>query len=295
MRSLFAKQTIILIVVFVVLASGLFVFVILQNHEKPAPAPVESTTTEGSSPRQKIIGLSVEGRKIEARTYGNGPTHLAFIAGIHGGYEWNSVLLAYQFMDYLDANPEVIPDNLSVTVIPSANPDGVYKVFGTEGRFAAADVPTQESTIPGRFNAHAVDLNRNFDCQWQPEGLWRTNPVSAGTAPFSEPETMAIRSFVLETNPDAVIFWHSQANAVYPAECGGDILEETRDIMNAYATAARYQAIETFNDYEITGAADGWLALLGIPALTVELQTHETIDWERNLAGIKALFEYYAE
>ena len=295
MQPLFVKQTITIVVGSIALSIGLFVFVSLQNHENPAPAPIESIETEDLSPKHKVIGLSVEGRKIEARTYGNGETHLAFIGGIHGGYEWNSVLLAYQFMDYLDANPEVIPDNLSVTVIPSANPDGVYKVLGKEGRFAITDVPANVSTVPGRFNAHAVDLNRNFDCQWQPESMWRANLVSAGTAPFSEPETMAIRSFVLENAPTAVIFWHSQANAVYPAECGGDILEETRDIMNAYAKAAGYQAIETFDDYEITGAADGWLALLGIPALTVELQTHETVEWERNLAGIKALFEYYEQ
>jgi len=290
MRSLFVKQTITVIIVIVALIISLFVFVSLQNTEKPASAPIE---TEDISLKHAVIGLSVEGRDIQAHTYGHGETHLAFIGGIHGGYEWNSVLLAYQFMDYLDANPEVIPDNLTVTVIPSANPDGVYKVLSKEGRFTVADVPTNGSTVPGRFNAHAVDLNRNFDCKWQPESLWRANPVSAGSAPFSEPEAMAIRSFVLENSPDAVVLWHSQANAVYPAECEGDILEETRDIMHAYANAAGYQALETFDDYEVTGAADGWLALLGIPALTVELQTHKTIEWERNLAGIEALFEYY--
>jgi len=57
--------------------------------------------------------------------------------------------------------------------------------------------------------------------------------------------------------------------------------------------AAGYQAIESFDDYEVTGSSDGWLASIGIPALTVELQTHETIEWEQNLSGIEALFEYY--
>jgi predicted deacylase len=140
-----------------------------------------------------------------------------------------------------------------------------------------------------------VDLNRNFDCNWKAEGVWRGNVVSAGSKPFSEPEAVAIRDFVLETKPRAVIFWHSQANAVYPAECGGDILRETRDIMNAYAGAAGYRALESFDAYEVTGSADGWLALQGIPALTVELETHETIEWERNVAGMKALFEYYGQ
>jgi len=285
MQSLSTKRIVITTIIIAALAVGLTTFVVLRNEE-----PVE---TRDLGPKQVVIGTSVEGRKIEARTYGDGTTHLAFIGGIHGGYEWNSVILAYQFMDYLDANPEAIPENLTVTVIPSANPDGVYKVLGTEGRFTIADVPTDESTVPGRFNTNEVDLNRNFDCKWQPESTWQSNPVSAGTQPFSEPEAMAIRSFVLENDPTAVIFWHSQSNAVYASECETGILPETLDIMNAYSQASGYPAVESFDHYEVTGDAEGWLASINIPAITVELQTHETIEWERNLAGIKALFAYY--
>lgn len=293
MRSLSRKQIITAILSIGILGVGLVVFVVFWNDDKLALKPIERVATKDLSPKHKVIGLSVEGREIEAHTYGNGEKHLAFVGGIHGGYEWNSVILAYQFMDYLDANLQAIPENLTVTVIPSANPDGVYKILGIEGRFTIADVPTDESTVPGRFNTNEVDLNRNFDCKWQPESTWRSNPVSAGTQPFSEPEVRAIRSFVLENDPAAVIFWHSQSNAVYASECEAGILPETLDIMNAYSRASGYQAIESFDHYEVTGDAEGWLASINIPAITVELQTHETIEWERNLAGIKALFAYY--
>ncbi len=294
MKLFFTNKFIAAIIFIVAFCVGLFAFVILRNNnDVPQPAFQEPAETKSSGQEYKVIGLSVEGREIEAYTYGNGETHLAFVGGVHGGYEWNSVLLAYKFMDYLDANPEAIHKGLIVTVIPSANPDGVYKVIGKEGRFTVADIPTNGSTVPGRLNARAVDLNRNFDCKWKPEGMWRGNPVSAGSKPFSEPEAMAIRSFVLENDPDAVIFWHSQSNAVYASECEAGILPETLDIMNAYSRASEYPAVESFDHYEITGDAEGWLASIGIPAITVELQTHETIEWERNLAGIKALFEYY--
>lgn len=196
-------------------------------------------------------------------------------------------------MDYLDANPEAVPANLTITVIPSANPDGVYKVIGKEGRFTAEDAPTDKSAAPGRFNARAVDINRNFDCKWKPKSTWKENQVSGGAAPFSEPETLAIKNFVLENKPDAVIFWHSQSNAVYASECEAGILPETLDIMNAYSKASGYPAVKSFDSYEVTGDAEGWLASINIPAITVELQTHDTIEWERNLAGVKALFEYY--
>lgn len=277
----------------VILGVGVFAFVSLRK-ETPE-TPIESIESGTLKTEHKVIGKSVEGREIEAYTYGKGETHLMFVGGIHGGYEWNTVLLAYAFLGYLDANAQIIPESLMVTVVPSANPDGLYAVVGKEGRFTVADVPEGGSTGLGRLNAHDVDLNRNFDCKWQPESTWREKVVSAGSSPFSEPEAQAIRDFVLERDPDAVILWHSQANAVYPAECGGDILPETRDLMEAYARAANYQALESFDAYEVTGSADGWLASIGIPAITVELKTHETIEWEQHLAGITALFGYYGQ
>ena len=63
--------------------------------------------------------------------------------------------------------------------------------------------------------------------------------------------------------------------------------------MNAYSRASGYPAVKSFDQYAITGDADGWLASIGIPAITVELKTHEIVEWEGNLAGIKALFKYY--
>ena len=292
MGLFFKKRVIAVIFIVAALGAGLFVFIALRDGNKPAePAGVKNL-----APERKVIGLSVEGREIEAYKYNNnGETHLAFVGGIHGGYEWNSVLLAYKFMDYLGANPESVPESLTVTVIPSANPDGVYKVIGKEGRFTIADVSNDKPTEPGRFNVHMVDLNRNFDCKWKLNGVWRGETVSAGTGPFSEPEAKAIRNFVLENNPDAVVFWHSQANAVYASECENGILPETLEIMSAYSRASGYPSIKSFDHYEITGDAEGWLASINIPAITVELQTHETIEWEKNLAGVKALFEYYGK
>jgi predicted deacylase len=84
-------------------------------------------------------------RDIESFTYGTGTKHVVFVGGIHGGYEWNSVLLAYTFMDFLKTNPSAVPANVSITVIPNANPDAVYKAIGKEGRFALSDVAERRS------------------------------------------------------------------------------------------------------------------------------------------------------
>lgn len=260
----------------------------------PLP-PLPDATAPAATSSITRIGTSVAGRAIEAYTYGTGDTQLLFVGGMHGGYEWNSVLLAYTFIDQLAAHPETIPNNIKVTVIPMINPDGVYAVIGKEGRFALADVPAEDGAAgTGRFNEHAVDLNRNFDCKWQPESTWRGQTVSAGTGPFSEPEAAALRDWIVKEKPAAAVFWHSQANAVYASECTEGILPETRAIMRAYAAAAGYPAVDSFDAYPISGDAEGWLASIGIPAITVELKTHETVEWERNLSGIKALIAHFA-
>lgn len=301
MRLFFRNQLTFIVLTLVVLGVLLYAFLaIIKKTPEPevliVPPHEEVIMPTTDEPVHAVIGTSVLGRSIDAYTFGDGAEDLLFVGGMHGGYEWNSVLLSYEFMDYLTAHPEIIPQGLTITVIPSLNPDGVYEVLGVEGKFAALDVPSETGTSSqGRFNAHDVDLNRNFDCKWKPESMWRGNVVSAGTAAFSEPESQALRDFVSEHDPRAVIFWHSQSNAVYASECTNGILPETRTVMNIYSGASGYPAVDSFDAYEITGDAEGWLASIGIPAVTVELSTHETIEWEKNLSGVKALFEYYGE
>jgi predicted deacylase len=293
------KKPIVLVIILAVVGFGIFAFL---NLPKPSKIkPVENPVSLG--PQYKVIGQSVEERKIESYTYlpvgeadENGKRLIVFVGGIHGGYEWNSVLLAYQFMDYLDKNPTVIPANTAVTVIPDANPDGVYKVVGKEGRFISADVSTSSKTLAaGRFNADKVDLNRNFDCKWQPQSTWQSKTVSAGLKVFSEPESQALKNFILENKPVAVIFWHSQSGNIYASQCQNGILSGTLDIMNAYAKASGYSPVKLFDAYATSGAADDWLASINIPAITVELKTHNTIEWQQNLAGVKAIFAYYGQ
>lgn len=290
--SLSKKQILVLSLVLALVALGVF-FVVRNQGNDIAEKPEKENTQNNLDPIHKVVGESVEGRDIESFTYGNGNTHLLFVGGIHGGYEWNSVLLAYRFIDYLDKNPKIIPNNIKVSVIPSANPDGVYEVINKEGRFSGLDVPINASFADGRFNSNGVDLNRNFNCKWEPTSMWRGQKVSAGDEPFSEPEARAIRDFVTNNNLNAVIFWHSKANTVYASECENGIIPETLDIMNVYADAANYRSVESFDAYEITGDAEGWLASIGVPAITVELETRNTIEWTRNLSGIKSLLSYY--
>ena len=291
-----------LIVLLLVAAAGVGVYLITQNSQdvvhipqngEPTPTPPPPAQEEDEP--EASIGTSVQGRDIMAYRYGSGDTELLFVGGFHGGYSWNTALVAYELMDYLQANPNRIPGNVRVTVIPALNPDGLHRVVGREGRFTAANVSADSATrVAGRFNANSVDLNRNFDCEWQPTATWQTRTVSPGSSAFSEPESKALRDYAQNNSPAAVVIWYAAANGVFASACDGSILPETRAIMNAYANASGYPAYDKFEFYDITGDAANWLSKNNIPAFSVLLSTHEGTEWDKNRAGIEALLQYYA-
>lgn len=293
------RNTKAIIVVSLLLLAGVGVFVWTALTKELPPEIAEEVPEEilTLTPTSSVttIGTSVEGRVIESYTFGNGETDLLFVGGIHGGYEWNSALLAYEMIDYFHANELVVPENITVHIVPTLNPDGLFEATNQEGRFFAKDIPNVDIHTAGigRFNANGVDLNRNFDCRWSPEGVWRGTAVSTGANAFSEPEAIAIRDYVNEIQPAAGIVWHSRANNVYGSECSGAVATDTLTLMSTYAQAANYGEVPIFDAYVVNGAIEDWMASLDIPTVSVELETRTSSEFERNLAGVIATLELY--
>lgn len=258
----------------------------------PEPAPAPAVETDGSV---TVIGKSVQGRDITAHHYGSGSKKILFVGGIHGGYEWNTTLVAYELMDYLKATPSAIPASVQVTVIPVLNPDGLSKVTDPASRFTKADITASQAVqISGRYNANTVDLNRNFDCDWQATGKWQGTDVSGGSAPFSEPESAAMKQYIETRTPAAVVVWNSAAGGVFSSSCTNGILPETAIITDAYAKASGYPAYKSFDFYAVTGDLTNWLAKQNIPAISVLLTDHTNTEWVKNKKGIDALIARYA-
>ncbi len=266
----------------------------------PLAAPIaraEGLPTRTLSPGQPaashristVIGYSGGSLPLTAYHFGNGPQRVVLIGGIHGGTEWNTVLLAHAIIDYFTAHPAAIPAGLTVQVIPVANPDGLFLVTQKSGRFAAADVKNQTSA--GRFNRNGVDLNRNWGCNWAATAWWGAVETSGGDAPFSEIETQLLRNFLLqEPKPATVLFWHSAAPGVFAGGCNG-IDSAAEKVAAIYAAAARYPHGAAFTQYPITGDATNWLSTQQIPAFVVELASTTDLEWSQNLAGVQALLQ----
>jgi hypothetical protein len=218
----------------------------------------------------------VQGRPILAYRFGHGPSIRAVIGGLHGGYEWNTVMLMTRTVEHLGAHQQLIPPHLTLYIIPVANPDGL----------AAGTDRTQ-----GRLNAQRVDLNRNWDYQWQMTATHGLRPVYAGPFPFSEPETRALRDFILERDIRTLIFYHSALAKVFSG--AGITTSHTVDLARMMANATGYNyAPEGVPGQITTGNAIDWLTAGGMTAVEVELATHHDVDWEQNLRGLTAFLSW---
>jgi hypothetical protein len=229
------------------------------------------------SEEKRIVGFSVQGRPIEAYFFGEGYKKILFIGGTHGGTERNTVALMNKWVNYLGSHPEVIPSDCQVIVVPNHNPDG-YANFS-------------------RYNAHGVDLNRNFSTSdWNPIAYLWNRIVNSGSYPFSEPENVALKNFIYSENINRLVSYHSAANKIFASEIADGVLfRPSLNFARFYNSYSGYNLDDNFlwEYYPISGDLSSWVSqAFGIPAITVELSDGISIDWERNLPAMIASINY---
>ncbi|MEZ4651544.1 MAG: M14 family zinc carboxypeptidase [Candidatus Eisenbacteria bacterium] len=103
-------------------------------------------------------------------------------------------------------------DGLEIWFVPILNPDGHRYVFSGADSWADWRKTLRDNNGNGTvdFPADGVDLNRNWDWNWQE--YEENDPGSQkykGPAPWSEPEIVAVRDFVLAERPLIVVDYHS--------------------------------------------------------------------------------------
>jgi predicted deacylase len=249
-----------------------------NEGSEPSTSDETSPTPTGYVDGPIIIGTSIKGNNIEVMQFGNGPIERMMVAGVHGGNEWNTTALADELIDYLLKNPQVIPADRTLYILRLLNPDGEERGHN----------------LDGRTNERGVDLNRNWDAfwkaDWDREGCWNYRPISAGSEPFSEPETAALRDFLLARNVSALINYHSAALGVFaggrPPETESINLAKSISAVTSYA----YPPMDTGCDY--TGQFADWLAMRGTAAVDLELTNHTDTDFDQNLKVLDVLLKW---
>ena len=234
-------------------------------------APSATPTVVDGAP--SVIGTSVGGRPLEVFRFGGGSRELLIVAGIHGGYEWNTIALADELIEVLRSEPQRIPEDVSLYVLRAINPDGEARSHGYEGR----------------ANENGVDLNRNWPINWHLDWdrtyCWHYLPITAGEHPLSEPETKAVMRFILEHDFDGLISYHSAALGIFPGGSPPDTASQR--LAEAVAAVSGYRSPPRDYGCEYTGQFADWAISQGIPAVDVELTNHDATDFEINLAVLE--------
>jgi protein MpaA len=245
--------------------------------------PVFETSTPfvlESGPAPNVIGYSLAGRPIEVYTFGVGEREYLIVAGIHGGYEWNTIELADELITYINAHPEVIPSDATLYIIRDMNPDGEARAHG----------------VDGRVNNNGVDLNRNFpadnwSADWNRDGCWIYRSTTGGLYGGSEPETRTVMSFVESRNITALISYHSAALGVFPG--GVPWTEESKQLSKALAKATGYPYPPVDTGCVYTGTLADWAVENGVgAAVDMELRDHKNTDFAANLKALKAFLNF---
>jgi hypothetical protein len=225
-----------------------------------------------------IIGYSVEGRPLKVFRFGHGPRDLMIVAGIHGGYEWNTIALAEELITFLNGHPEIIPPQISIHILRSMNPDGA----------------TLQGNPWGRGNANHVDLNRNWDSSWSADipkpNCWDIVPLNAGPHPGSESETQALMQYILDADIKALISYHSAGLGIFAG--GKPSTVESLSLAEAIAAVSDYPYPPIDIGCEYTGTMTDWVADHGIATIDVELSTHWDTDYEQNLIILQTFLHW---
>lgn len=245
--------------------------------QSPTPFVIQNAATLGRA-SVATVGYSVSGRPIEVYMFGNGEHEKMIVAGIHGGYEWNTIALADELIRHIFDNPEIIPDDVTLYILRNMNPDGDARDHG----------------IDGRVNDHGVDLNRNFPANWAKtwdrNGCWSLTPTTGGTGPGSEPETRAVMYFLQSHNVETLISYHSAALGVFPGGVPWEADSKKFSKALAKATGYPYPPIDTGCVY--TGTLADYAVELGITAVDMELSTHKYTDFDENLKALEVLLNW---
>ncbi len=230
----------------------------------------------GIPAKKYSIGHSVQGRPIWAYEIGGGSKKIVFLT--QHSDEVSAVIshvyMAMYIIDIAGADQSVndlLRNEYSVVFIPTINPDPLFNkscVFDPLG-----------TLNKGRYNCNGVDLNRNYNYSW-------TQSTTSGSAPFSEPETRAVRDFILNNSVVLIVDVHGSSTRINVYIPFGDTPtspvehEYERWLKRAVLKVAprdRYDYYDllyapVWHAYgsSIHGLLIDWARSVGVPAIVVE-------------------------
>ena len=240
--------------------------------------------------RVRTAGRSLLGRPIYALEIGRSANPLLIAAGTHG-QEWLTCLLALRFAEMLlraqeENGPLWLAESRSVTrsvlIVPCVNPDGTE--IALRGPAAAGDNAAlvasllTGSTDDWNANARGVDINHNFDANWEAlrqleieSGITGPAPRRyGGEAPESEPETQAMVALCNARLPRMLLALHSQGREIY-WRYGDTLPPDSRVLAELFSAASGYRLSDNAGLASFGGFKDWFIAAFNKPGFTIEI------------------------
>jgi hypothetical protein len=127
-----------------------------------------------------------------------------------------------------------------------------------------------------------VDLNRNYDFSWENGVSDPNSEIYKGPSPFSEPETQALRDFVLDHDFSYALSYHSGVELILypwghtydPPPNEAEFIEISADLSDITQGTPYGQGSFLYRTY---GVWDDWMyGIAGVKAFTCEIFTNET-------------------
>jgi len=248
-----------------------------------------------------ILGQSIEGRDIWAFKVSDNPENdedepeVLFTALTHAREPVGMMNLIY-FVQLLGEeygnDPELtyLVDNREIWFLPVVNPDGYVYNESIQPNGGGMHRKNRRETC-GNGQQTGVDLNRNYGYGWGVNNTGSSNDPCASTyrgeSEFSEPETQAVRDFILGREFMGVLHYHTYSN-VYIHAYGNATLPDEPDLTTHREIGnemARYNGYPVGTGYELIGytvngdAVDWTYGGQGITAFTPEVGSPSQGFW----------------
>ncbi|MBU8879379.1 LysM peptidoglycan-binding domain-containing protein [Bacillus sp. FJAT-29790] len=233
------------------------------------------------------IGKSVLGKPIQEIRLGKGTKKVNFNASFHAN-EWiTSGVLMSLLNHFLLSLTNVKPirglatmplyNTVDLSIVPMVNPDGVDLVLNGPSAAVSEQVikiNRGRTDFSGwKANIRGVDLNDQFPAKWEfeKERLPEKAPAPRdypGTAPLTEPESIAMADLARTRHFDRMLAFHTQGEEIY---WGYEGMEppESQVLATEFARVSGYKSVQYVDSF--AGYKDWFIQDFRKPGFTIEM------------------------
>ncbi len=237
------------------------------------------------------VGRSEEGRELVLAVMGNpkAENKILIHAAIHAR-EYITTTLVMAQMDYMLSHENLLYSGTDISIgrlldctcfciLPMVNPDGVNIVQSRILPQMFKDKYSQKIASLWKANAKGIDLNANFDADWEDYAFHAANERGPyrykGEAPECAAESKALADYMRKNKFSLTLSYHTTGSVIYSAY--GDntkINAKGRELAELICQQSGFN-LNTQTKGSTAGFKDWAIEKCSTPSLTIEFATYK--------------------